>query len=173
MAPQKSTKKTEKQLSGPIILEGVRLIYKNFSGKASKFNAEGNRNFCVILDENMADQLIGLGYSIKYTKPREDGDPAIPYIQVKVNYSPRSRPPRIVIIKNGRQADVDESGVHILDWAKIIKADMTIIGYKWDVSGKTGLKPYLKNLYLTLEVDPLEEKYAPRDNNQTTPSSLD
>jgi hypothetical protein len=175
MAPGIKTKKktTGKVQRKPIILEGVRLIYRNFSGAASMYNAEGNRVFSVVLTDPMVDELKDLGLNIKYTKPKEEGDIPLAYFQVKVNYSPNSRPPRVVIIKNERQTELDETSIHVLDWAKIIKADMTLLPYEWEVQGKTGIKPYLKNMFATLEVDLLEEKYLPRDNKQTSASSLD
>lgn len=156
---KKPSQPNNRKRTPPIILEGVRLIYRNFSGKATKYNAEGNRNFSVVLTDAMAKELESLGVSIKKTNPREEGDLPLLYVQVKANFSSSATPPHITIIRNGKQNILDESSVHILDWAKIINADLSIVLYSWEVQGKKGFKPYLKSLYATLEVDRLEEKY--------------
>ena len=41
-----------------LTLENVRILFRNFSGKETKYNREGNRNFCVILDDQvLVEQL--------------------------------------------------------------------------------------------------------------------
>ena len=47
--------------------EGSQLIFRNFEGAAGKFNNAGDRNFCLIIDEELAAQLDGLKFNIKRT----------------------------------------------------------------------------------------------------------
>lgn len=165
---QKQTSKDEKRIP-PVLLEGVRLIYRNFSGKAGKYNAEGNKKFSVVLTDDMAEQLERIGCKIKTTKPKEEGDIPLKYVEVKVHFNPNSNGPKITVIKNGRLGELNESSIHILDWAKIITADLMLNPYNWTVNGVKGVKLYLKSIYATLEVDPLEEKYEAYRAKQETP----
>jgi hypothetical protein len=37
--------------SNNVVMEEVRIIFRNFAGKESEFNREGDRNFAVLLDD--------------------------------------------------------------------------------------------------------------------------
>lgn len=138
-----------------LVIENAQLIFKNFSGKEGTFNPKGQRNFCVILDPEVAKNLKKDGWNVKELKPREEGD--IPTQILKVNVKFGHRPPNIVIVSTGGKSRIDESEVNMLDWAEIEKVDLTINPYEWE-PGK--FSAYLKSLYATIEVDPLEEKYS-------------
>ena len=41
-----------------LVMENARLIFRNFSGNETRFNRNGNRNFCVIIDNpEQAEEL--------------------------------------------------------------------------------------------------------------------
>ena len=69
-------------------------------------------------------------------------------------------PPQIVLISKKGKTILTEDKVNILDWADKKTADMIIRPYVWNANGKTGIKGYLKNLYVTLQENEFEEKYA-------------
>lgn len=150
------------QSDGSIILEDAEILYRNFSGIEGQYNNAGSRNFCVILDPARAEQMIKDGWNIKQTKVRDEGDEPRFYVQVQIGY--KIRPPRIQMItkKRGKEmrTDVPEDLVSLLDWVDIEKVDMIIRPRHYNVNGNTGIKAYLKSLYITIAVDYLEEKYA-------------
>lgn len=144
-----------------VIMEGVRIVFRNFSGKEGQYNREGDRNFAVLLDDNVANTMAEDGWNVKWLKPREDaeeGDADQAYLQVSVNF--KGRPPRIVIITSRGRTNLDENTIEMLDWADIQNVDLIVRPYEWNVNGKTGIKAYLQSIYVTIEEDALEQKYA-------------
>ena len=141
-----------------ITIEGARLAFRNFSGKEGKFNPPGKRNFCVLLDENLAQSLQRYGWNVRWLNPREEGDRPQGYIQVSVVFE--NMPPKIVLISSRGKTVLTEEEVNILDWAEIANVDLVIRPYNWEVNGKTGVKAYCKALYVTIVTDILEEKYS-------------
>lgn len=144
------------------MVEDARIIFRNFSGKEGQYNREGDRNFAVVLTPEIADQMLADGWNVRYLEPREEEDEATPYISVAVNFS--NRPPRVVLLTSTTRTQLDEGSVDVLDWADIQTADLIARGYDWSVNGKTGTKAYLQSLFVTIEEDALERKYAINEN---------
>lgn len=149
-----------------VLMEGVEIIFRNFAGKESQYNREGDRNFGVLLpDEAVVAQLTEDGWNVKFLKPREedadDSEAPRPWLPVSVNF--KGRPPRVVIITSRGRTNLDEDSVEMLDWADIKNVDLIVRPYEWSVNGKSGIKAYLQSIYVTIDEDPLELKYADLD----------
>lgn len=145
-----------------LVLEDVRLVLRNFSGVEGMYNREGDRNFGIVIpDEDTAGYLEDCGYNVKWFKPTEEGDPPTPWLPVAVSY--KVRPPHIVQVTTRGQTTLGEAEVGLLDYVDILKADVVVRPYEWNVQGKTGIKAYVQSLYVTIEEDPLAAKYAPLD----------
>lgn len=140
-----------------VTIEDVRLVFRNFAGEEGRYNAAGKRNFNILLNKDLAAAMEKDGWNVKYLQPREEGDEPQPRLEVAVNY--KGRPPNIVIITSRGKTKLGESDVGILDWADIVKADLIIRPYHWEVSGNTGIKAYVQTLYVTIREDELELKY--------------
>ena len=69
-----------------IIIENARLIFKNFAGEQTKYNRAGNRNFCVIIDNETAQDLMHDGWNIRQLRPRDEEDEPTYYLQVAVAF---------------------------------------------------------------------------------------
>ena len=140
-----------------ITIEDARIIFRNFSGKPSEYNKTGARTFCVLLDPRIANELADDEWNVKWTRPKNEDDDPIPYLQVTVRYD--RYPPKIVAITSKGRTVYSENQVMVLDFADIKKIDMTITSYKWSDERKPNRKAYLKNMFVTLEEDELELKY--------------
>ena len=140
-----------------IIVENAKIAFKNFSGKEGQFNPEGKRNFCLILDPELAENLHSDGWNVRTLKPKDDGEIPQPYIQVSVSFL--AKPPKIVLVTSRGKTLLTEETVGMLDWAEITNVDLSVTPYQWSVAGKNGVKAYLKNMYVTIQEDEFEKKY--------------
>lgn len=151
-----------------LVMENVQIVFRNFAGKEGPYNAEGDRNFGVLLDEKTADHLNECGYNVKYLKPREEDDGPQAYLQISFKYRGRDgrmlRPPRVVMITSRGKTELHEDEVEMLDWVDMQKADIVVRPREWEVQGKTGIKAYLQSCFVTVNEDPLELKYAEVDD---------
>ena len=146
-----------------VLMEGVRIIFRNFSGKEGQYNREGDRNFAVLLDDSIANAMAEDGWNIKWLKPREDEEDETPQAYLPVSLNFKGRPPRIVLITSRGRTNLDEDSVEMLDWADIINVDLIVRPYEWTVNEKSGIKAYLQSIYVTIEEDALEMKYNQLD----------
>lgn len=152
----------EKKVTQNLIIQDAKLIFKNFSGKKTDYNLEGNRNFCVLLDDETAENLENDGWNVKHRKPMPD-DPEqyrAPYLPVKVQFGKYS--PTIELVTSRGRKRLDETTVNMLDWSRIVSADLQIRPFNYEARGNrpAGVSAYLKSLYVTIQEDPLESKYA-------------
>lgn len=143
---------------GSLTIEGARIIFRNFSGEEGMYNRAGDRNFAVVLDNALAEQMLKDEWNVKHLKPREEGEEPTPYVSVAVSW--RNRPPTIVLISSKGRTMLDEASVDILDKVDIENVDLIINPSRWtQPSGKTGIKAYLQSMYVTVFEDDLARKY--------------
>lgn len=155
-----------KKVDYNIILEDVKLIFRNFRGEKGQYNPLGKRDFCVILSPKDGAKFEKDGWNVKWFEPREEGDERTPYMQVAVNFDGTIKP-KVVMLTKGGKTRLVEDNIDVLDWAEIKTADVSIRPYNWEVNGKSGVKAYLKTLYVTLYEDEFESKYY--DNEEDIP----
>jgi hypothetical protein len=145
-------------------------LFRNFEGREDKYNKAGDRNFCVLLDEVQGKELSeNFGLNVKFLKSREEGDPEEAYLKVAVGY--KVKPPTLVMltkrpnpeIEEGFEVvrnDIDEAGCQVFDWVDIEKVDLIFNAVPWEVGDKSGIKAWVKSMYVTIAQDELDEKYA-------------
>lgn len=144
---------------GILQIDDARIVYRNFSGTASKFNREGDRNFAVVIPtEDLAEELSDLGWNIKVKPLREGEDVPFMFLPVKIKFNERG--PIAYLKSGGNLVKLDEEGISCLDDVDIERVDLDIRPYDWDVSGKQGRTAYLQSICVTQRVDRFAERYG-------------
>ena len=157
----------------PLILKDISIPYnteywkpRNFRGLAvvngsRQVNPEGNKNFCVFLDPTKVDvdKLIEDGWNIKKSENKRDPQAEPTYLlRVKVKFHPEDSDyaklnPKIIVITDNGEMEMDDDNVGDLDTAQIVKASMTIRGRWSETPGYTGVSAYLSKLVVRVYED--------------------
>lgn len=143
-------------------MEGVTLVFRNFEGREERFNQAGNRNFGVLLDDDVAKAMEADGWAIKWLKAREEDEDGEEQAWLKVKLSYKGRPPTVAVITSRGRLNLKEDAVETLDWADIKTVDLIVNPYAYEIqaTGKSGISAYVKSLFAIIEEDELEAKYA-------------
>lgn len=148
-----------KRVNERLVLEGLPIIYKNFSGNKTAFNAQGDRNFSLVIeDEALAMKLESLGWTPRLMKKREEEEEDRWQLPVKVSYE-GSRPLVYKIGAAGKLALTEET-IDMLDYIRIKYVDVELNPYNWNFNGNVGVKAYLNKLYAHADETPLDLKYS-------------
>lgn len=140
-----------------ITMEEVQLIWTNFAGREEKYNKKGDRNFTVILDPELGQHMLDLGWNVKVKEPRDEYEE--PMFSIKVSVGFEFFPPKIVVLTKRSKTVMTEEFLWTIDDADIRMVDLTIRAHHWNVNGNVGVKAWCKTMYIILNEDYLDEKY--------------
>lgn len=149
-----------------IQLEDARICWRNFKGEGSMYNAEGDRNFSVIIpNEEIAEALrndvnqYGAGWNVKIKAPRTPEDQPFMHLPVKVKYTENSQP-KVYLESGNNKRRLTEATIDMLDHIDIQSVDLDIRPY--DGEGRFGAfrTAYLQSIYVVQEIDRHEARFA-------------
>ena len=151
-----------------MIIRNATIDYLNFSGKPNDYNAEGCRNFCLVLDDlDLVGKMIEDGWNMKPYKPSIDEDTKEAsqyYTQINVAYGSEWYPdPEIVYVSDGgrKQNSIPEELIGDADNIYFSKIDLVIRlrEYNDKKTGEPRVKGYLQSMYAWIEEDDLKREY--------------
>lgn len=141
-------------------IEEAKIVYRNFSGVAGKYNREGDRNFAVVIPtQEIADDLMKEGWNVKIRPPRDEDDEPFIYLPVKIKFNDRG-PGVYINTFDGGLERLNEDTIGSLDNIDIVSVSLDIRAYDWEVNGKTGRSAYLQGMEVTQNIDRFAAKYA-------------
>lgn len=141
-------------------IEGAKLVLRNFQGRAGEYNEEGDRNFGVLLDDELAEDLKRDGWNVKYFKPQPDDPTGYRQPWLKVNYG-KFEPPATLVNSRGK-IHLTRETIGQLDWTQIAHCDLVISGvpYKGRGGRPDGISAYMNAIYVVVAEDEFAAKYA-------------
>lgn len=151
-------------------LRNYKITFKNFAGRASAngYNRAGNRNFCVVLDDETAQQMLADGWNVRI-KQFDDGSHRNT-LQVAVRYDIERFRPTVYLVtpkSNGKfvKRILTEDTISELDSASITDTRMILNPSPWhNAMGDGGIKAYLTLGYFVIEKDPFEDDFPTDDD---------
>lgn len=145
-------------------IDDAIIKFRNFSGKESKYNRKGDRNFVLVIPtEEMAEALrnnvnkYGVGWSVVRKVINDDGDEEF-RLKVKVKFNEYG--PDVFLISGKNKIKLDEDSVGELDYIDIKRIDMDIRPYDDEFGDKVFRAAYLQKIYVTQELDRFAARYA-------------
>lgn len=154
---------------GILQIDDARIVYRNFSGKQSKYNRPGDMNFALVIpDQDMANKLIEDGWNVKIKAPRHDGEDPFMFMTVKVKFNGRG--PNVYLVTGNHRVKLDEESIGVLDNADAAEIDMDIRPYDWEMDdGKSGRTAYLHAMQFVQNVDRFTERFAEEESPEELP----
>lgn len=144
-------------------IDDARITYRNFEGKGTKYNREGDRNFAwIIPDEELAGRLSDLGWNVKVKPPREEGDDPFMYLPIKIKFN--NNGPHVYLTTPVNHTRLDEDMIGMLDDIEIESVSLDIRPYDWEVQGKTGRTAYLQSMEVRQRMDRFAARYAAEEH---------
>lgn len=143
-----------------VTIQNTQLVLKNFSGEKGKyFNTSGNPEFAVVLPPELAEMMKADGWNVKQfnARPEDEKEPDF-FIKVKVGVT--GRPPRMVLINSQGRVNIAVQDCAVFDYVMAKNVDVSLSPYNYDFQGNTGVSAYLNALFITVEEDELDRKYA-------------
>ena len=135
-----------------LMIDEAQIKYKNFAGRASDYNREGDRNFALIIPtQDMADELIERGWNVRIKPGRMEGDLPNMYLPVAVKFNDYG--PNVYLVTGKKQRQLSERDISMLDKIEILSVDMDIRPYDYNMRGNVGRKAYLKSMRVVQNVD--------------------
>ena len=135
----------------------VKWSFSHFDGREEGYNSEGDHNFTVILDEEIAKKALAEGWAVKEMDPYEEGDPPEWLLKCKISY--KYEPPLIYLIKNQRKLRAEVRDLRDIRRDTTERIDVILQPSRWVNGPNSGITAYVKELYATVRQSRFRDQY--------------
>ncbi|MBE6724921.1 MAG: hypothetical protein E7576_06965 [Ruminococcaceae bacterium] len=143
-------------------LSNRNIIYRNFSGRTSQYNKNGDLKFTIVIgDQDAAQMLSSYGWNVKVKPPRNEGEEPFCTLDVKIRLDLDWARPKIKQFTRGGSVWIDASNIKNFDDAEFETVDLVLRQYAWSNGrGESGISAQLSEMYARIAEGVLEAKWA-------------
>jgi hypothetical protein len=142
----------------------LSMPFRNFEGRTSEYNATGEKEFGVVIeDSELAQQMAADNWTVKTITNRDgkdylygikvDGED-LHWVKIKVKYRDNKGnptiPPKVLIRTANNEIEYEEDDLRSLDTADLMDVDLRINIRRKTANGKTYTTGYLNTMKATL-----------------------
>lgn len=157
---------TFEQKDSKLVIRDAKIIFRNFSGRDTKYDNSGKKTFCVLInDRETADMLTDYGWHVKPLKSRNyDEERFCIQVTVKFHKDREFMNPVIETYTGKRKTVLDDESVGILDFADIYNINIVLSPYHYtNLAGERKISAYLKKLAVAIDEDDFSDEYEYSD----------
>lgn len=146
---------------GTVQFNDATLFFRNFEGRKSMYNNEGDRNFHIRIDDpDQAEMLKEHGWNVAI-KEYDDGYRMS--LKVKLAFKEREdgrvTGPNAYLWSGNNRTTLDKDSISCLDHIEIEAADLDIRPYDWERNGRSGRTAWLNAIEVIQKVDRFQARY--------------
>lgn len=143
-----------KNMGRNIAIDDCHICYKNLSGAKTMYNAEGDRNFHVVIDDvEQAEALKADGWNVKIREPKPELGQTEFFCSMPVKLKFNDRGPNVYLVTNGKQVILDPESVGCIDSMDIDHVDIDIRPFDWEMQGRSGRTAYASAMRVVQRID--------------------
>ena len=143
-------------------LKNSNIIYRNFSGRTSQYNKNGDLKFTIVIpDPDIAQKLANDGWNIKIKPSKNDDERPFCTLDVRVRMDLTWAKPKIKQFTHKGSVTITEDNIGNFDDAEFETADIVLRQYLWtNPKGESGVSAQLSEMYVKIAEGELESKWA-------------
>lgn len=143
-------------------LTNRHIIYRNFSGKPSQYNKNGDRKFTIVIDDpENAQRVASYGWNVKAKPSKNDGEEPFCTLEVKVRLDLEWARPKIKQFTRNASIWITEDNIGNFDDVEFERVDIVLRQYAWkNMKGEAGVSAQLGEMYAKIAEGVLEAKWA-------------
>lgn len=147
-------------------LSNRNIIFRNFSGRPSQYNKNGDLKFTLVInDPENAQKLASYGWNVKVKPPKNEGDDPFCTLDVRIRMDLDFARPKIKMFTRNGSVWIDETSIKNFDDAEFETVDLVLRQYAWkNGRGESGISAQLSEMYARIQEGVLEAKWAEEES---------